>query len=100
MGKKREKTPSSKDTDSSDVENRTQKEEALSKLQAQYGVKKTGKRPRESESEEADESGDGNEIDKMPSTNATSEEDTKMPPQKRVAKTSNPKRRKKLSAPA
>jgi hypothetical protein len=94
MGKKREKTPSSKDTDSSDVENRTQKEVALSKLRAKYGDKKTGKRPRESESEEADESGDENEIE-----NATSE-DSKMPPQKKGAKTRNPKRRKKLSAPA
>jgi hypothetical protein len=99
MRKKREKTPSSKDTDSSDAENRTPKEQELSKLRAKYNINKTGKRPRMSELEEADESDDENVNDRTSSTNTTSE-DAKMPPQKRVAKTRNPKRRKKLLAPA
>ena len=94
MRKKRDKTPSSKDTDSSDAKNRTPKEQELSKLRAAYKINKTGKRPRMSESEEADNSDDGNENDKTSSTDPNSD-DARTPPKKRVVKTRNPKRRKK-----
>jgi hypothetical protein len=51
-----------------------------------------------SESEEADNSDNDNENDKTPSTDPISD-DARTPPQKRVVKTRNPKRRKKSSVP-